>query len=60
MNSNDHKENCPCNQIIDQLLYRLNISRDKREIDLIKSVLLGCGVISISNKNNRTYAVKKQ
>lgn len=57
--NNEHKENCQCNQIIDQLLYRLNISRDKRETDLIKSVLLGIGVISISNKNDRTY-VKKQ
>ena len=57
--NNEHKENCPCNEIIDTLVMKLNTSRDQRETEMIKGILLSCGVISISNKNNKTYAVKK-
>jgi hypothetical protein len=54
-------EKCICEKIVDHLVFRLNTSHDRRELEVVKSILLACGVISVKNKNDndRSLVIRK-
>jgi hypothetical protein len=52
------KEDSPGERVLQQIEYRLRITRDKVERSILKGILLRVGISEISNKTNRTFAIK--
>jgi hypothetical protein len=53
------KEDSPGERVLQQIEYRLRITRDKVERSILKDILLRAGISEISNKTNKGLFVKK-
>ena len=47
----------PADKVLQQIQYRLQTSRDRREREVLKLVLLAVGITSISNNTNRNLVI---
>ena len=53
------EDRTPADKVLQQIQFRLQTSRDRREREVLKSVLLAVGITSLTNKTNKEYVLKK-
>jgi hypothetical protein len=55
MTSTTTKEDSPGDRILEQIMYRLKLSRNKAEQNILKDILLRSGISEISNSKDKEY-----
>lgn len=55
----NNKEDPPEQRVLRQIQYRLQTLRDRREREILKSLLLAVGITSLTNSKDNTLAVKE-
>lgn len=53
------KEETPAERVLRQIQFRLQNSRDRRELQIIKGLLLAAGITAVTNSTNRDFVIRK-
>jgi hypothetical protein len=57
---NSKEEDSLEQRVIQQINYRLQYSRDRREREVLKSLLLAVGLTKLTNSKDNTYVMRQQ
>jgi hypothetical protein len=54
-----NNDNTIADKVLQQINYRLQYSRDRKEREVLKSVLLAVGITSLRNSKDNTLAIRQ-